>query len=36
VERLISGELPQPGLGNRSLSKLQGIFATYAPLWRRG
>ncbi|OIQ39202.1 MAG: beta-3-deoxy-D-manno-oct-2-ulosonic acid transferase [Roseobacter sp. MedPE-SW] len=36
VERLISGELPQPSLGNRSLSKLQGAFATYAHLWRRG
>ncbi|WP_122074241.1 capsular polysaccharide biosynthesis protein [Pseudophaeobacter sp. EL27] len=36
VERLISGELPQPSLSNRSLSKLQGIFATYAHLWRRG
>ncbi|MGR3621006.1 capsular polysaccharide biosynthesis protein [Pseudophaeobacter sp.] len=35
VERLISGELPQPGLGNRALSKLQGFFATYAHLWRR-
>lgn len=36
VERLISGELPQPSLGNRSLAKLQGAFATYAHLWRRG
>ena len=36
VERLISGELPQPSLGNRSLAKLQGTFATYAHLWRRG
>jgi capsular polysaccharide export protein len=36
VERLISGQLPRPSLRNRSLSKLQGLFATYAPLWRRG
>ncbi|MCD9148648.1 capsular polysaccharide biosynthesis protein [Pseudophaeobacter flagellatus] len=36
VERLISGALPQPGLGNRGLAKLQGAFATYAHLWRRG
>jgi len=36
VERLISGEQPQPSLGNRSLAKLQGAFATYAHLWRRG
>lgn len=35
VERLISGALPSPGMGNRALSKLQGIFATYAHLWRR-
>lgn len=35
VDRLKSGELPAPGLGNRALSKLQGIFATYAHLWRR-
>ncbi|MEP2717599.1 capsular polysaccharide biosynthesis protein [Pseudophaeobacter sp.] len=36
VERLISGEMPSPGFGNRSLAKLQGTFATYAHLWRRG
>lgn len=35
VERLISGALPNPGLGNRALAKLQGVFATYAHLWRR-
>jgi capsular polysaccharide export protein len=34
VDRLIKGEQPSPGLGNRSLSKLQGLFATYAHLWR--
>ncbi len=36
VERLISGVQPNPGLGNRALAKLQGVFATYAHLWRRG
>lgn len=35
VDRLITGNLPTAGLGNRSLSKLQGLFATYAHLWRR-
>ena len=34
VDRLASGSLPRPGLGNRALAKLQGIFATYAHLWR--
>ncbi|MEX0349807.1 MAG: capsular polysaccharide biosynthesis protein [Paracoccaceae bacterium] len=34
VERLASGHIPHPGLANRLLSKLQGIFATYAPYWR--
>ncbi|MEX5576888.1 capsular polysaccharide biosynthesis protein [Pseudophaeobacter sp. A-200-2] len=34
VERLIKGEQPSPGLANRSLSKLQGLFATYVHLWR--
>ena len=36
VERLKTGALPKPGLGNRALSKLQGSLATYAHLWRRG
>lgn len=35
VERLTTDTLPKPGLANRSLSKLQGLFATYAHLWRR-
>jgi capsular polysaccharide export protein len=35
VERLSHGKIPHPGLINRSLSKLQGLFATYAPLWRQ-
>ncbi|MEW2911332.1 capsular polysaccharide biosynthesis protein [Leisingera sp. JC11] len=34
VMRLREGRLPHPGLGNRLLSKLQGLFATYAHLWR--
>lgn len=34
VDRLSSGRLPRPGIGNRALSKLQGVFATYAHLWR--
>ncbi|NVK13945.1 MAG: capsular polysaccharide biosynthesis protein [Rhodobacteraceae bacterium] len=34
VMRLREGHLPHPGLGNRLLSKLQGLFATYAHLWR--
>lgn len=35
VERLAKGELPSPAKSNRLLSKLQGIFASYAHLWRR-
>lgn len=34
VRRLQSGEIPHPGLANRALSKLQGLMATYAHLWR--
>lgn len=34
VERLAEGRIPHPGLANRLLSKLQGVFATYAHLWR--
>ncbi len=34
VERLSHGEVPHPGVVNRSLSKLQGWFATYAHIWR--
>lgn len=34
VDRLSSGRIPHPGLANRALSKLQGLFATYAHLWR--
>ncbi|WP_370400864.1 capsular polysaccharide biosynthesis protein [Sulfitobacter sp. JB4-11] len=35
VERLAQGDIPQPGRGNRLLSKLQGLFASQAHLWRR-
>jgi capsular polysaccharide export protein len=36
VERLSGGDIPQPGRANRLLSKLQGLFAGMAHLWRRG
>ncbi|WP_425099719.1 capsular polysaccharide biosynthesis protein [Tropicibacter sp. S64] len=35
LDRLESGDLPRPGPFNRTLSKLQGVFATQAHLWRR-
>lgn len=35
VDRLSSGDLPKPGPFNRSLRKLQGVFASQAHLWRR-
>lgn len=34
VARLAAGDLPQPGPFNRSLSKLQGLFASQSWLWR--
>lgn len=34
VERLVTGNIPKAGFGNRTLSKLQGLFATYTHLWR--
>ncbi|KEO55494.1 capsular polysaccharide biosynthesis protein [Thioclava indica] len=34
VERLAAGSLPRPGMFNRSLAKLQGVFASYAWVWR--
>ncbi len=34
VDRLIAGDIPVPSRMNRGLSKLQGLFASYAPLWR--
>lgn len=35
IDRLAADELPKPGRWNRSLAKLQGVFASYAHLWRR-
>ena len=35
IDRLASGTLPRPGLGNRMLAKLQGRFATHARWWRQ-
>mgnify|MGYP000032364059 CR=1 FL=1 len=35
LERLATGKLPRPGPMNRTVSKLQGLFASYAHLWRR-
>ena len=34
VDRLENNDVPAPGRMNRSLAKLQGIFASYAHLWR--
>lgn len=34
VDRMCHGPIPHPGTGNRLLSKLQGLFATHAHLWR--
>ncbi len=34
VDQLESGTVPQPGRRNRILAKLQGLFASFAPLWR--
>jgi len=35
VERLATGDIPTRGPGNRMLSKLQGVFASQAHIWRR-
>ena len=35
LDRLATGRIPHPGLGNRLVSKLQGVFASRASLWRR-
>lgn len=35
LDRLASGDLPHPGAGNRLLSKLQGMLASQAWIWRR-
>ena len=34
VDRIENDDLPQRGVFNRSLAKLQGLFASYAFLWR--
>ena len=34
VDRLSRGLVPHPGRFNRGLAKVQGVFATYAHLWR--
>ncbi|WP_172297063.1 capsular polysaccharide biosynthesis protein [Pseudoruegeria sp. HB172150] len=34
VDRLVSGDYPGAGPANRALSKLQGLFASYAWMWR--
>ena len=34
IERLVSGTLPRHGPFNRTLSKLQGVFASQSHLWR--
>lgn len=34
VERLAQDSIPAPSRGNRTLAKLQGVFASYAHLWR--
>ena len=34
VDRLENDDIPHPGPMNRSLAKLQGLFAGLAPLWR--
>ena len=34
VERLASGTVPETGRVNRGLARMQGVFASYAHLWR--
>lgn len=34
VDRLAQGDVPHPGAVNRLISKLQGVFASYARFWR--
>jgi capsular polysaccharide export protein len=34
TERLTTGDVPHPGVLNRMVAKVQGIFASYAHLWR--
>jgi len=35
VDRLTDNNIPKPGPLNRSIAKLQGVFASYAWIWRR-
>ena len=35
VNRLATGDIPKRGPFNRTTAKLQGLFASYAHLWRR-
>ncbi|AGI67160.1 capsule polysaccharide export protein KpsC [Octadecabacter antarcticus 307] len=34
IERLLQGTVPRPSRANRLLAKVQGVFASYAHLWR--
>jgi capsular polysaccharide export protein len=34
VDRLAADQIPLPGPFNRAISKLQGVLASYAHLWR--
>ena len=34
ADRLTTGDVPHPGPLNRMVAKLQGVFASYAHLWR--
>jgi capsular polysaccharide export protein len=34
VDRIENNDLPKPGTMNRAVAKLQGLFASYAHLWR--
>ncbi|MEX0340441.1 MAG: capsular polysaccharide biosynthesis protein [Arenibacterium sp.] len=34
LDRLENDQVPRPGFANRGLSKLQGVFASFAHLWR--
>ena len=34
TERLATGDVPHPGALNRLVAKVQGVFASYAHLWR--
>jgi len=34
IDRLASGRVPRPGVGNRLLAKVQGLLASRAHLWR--